>query len=62
MTQLLIGRHGNSIPQIGYHYFWHGLLALRKNTLPIEHYTLLNARYCIDRKAYIKLESGFTSV
>jgi hypothetical protein len=25
--------HGNSIPKIGGHYFWHGLIALPKNTL-----------------------------
>jgi hypothetical protein len=27
--------HGNSIPRIGYHYFWRGLTALPKNTLRI---------------------------
>jgi len=27
--------HGNSIPKIGYHYFWPRLIALPKNTLPI---------------------------
>jgi len=27
--------HGNSIPKIGCHYFWSGLIALPKNTLPI---------------------------
>jgi len=26
--------HGNSIPKIGCHYFWPGLRALPKNTLP----------------------------
>jgi hypothetical protein len=26
--------HGNSIPNIGCHYFWPGLIALPKNTLP----------------------------
>ncbi len=26
--------HGNSIPNIGCHYFWPGLIALSKNTLP----------------------------
>jgi len=26
---------GNSIPKIGCHYFWPGLIALPKNTLPI---------------------------
>jgi hypothetical protein len=32
--------HGNSIPKIGCHYFWPGLIALLKNTLPIipQHY------------------------
>jgi hypothetical protein len=28
--------HGNSIPKIGCHYFWPGLIALPKNTLPVE--------------------------
>jgi hypothetical protein len=28
--------HGNSIPKIGCHYFWPGLIALPKNTLPIK--------------------------
>jgi hypothetical protein len=28
--------HGNSIPKIGWHYFWPGLIALTKNTLPIK--------------------------
>jgi hypothetical protein len=50
--------HGNSIPQIGNHYFWHGLRAFHKNTLPIEHYTLLNARYCIDRKLISNSNQG----
>jgi hypothetical protein len=50
--------HGNSIPQIAYHYFWHGLIALRKNNLPIEHCTLLNARYCIDRKLVSNWNQG----
>ncbi len=27
--------HGNSIPKIGFHYFWPGLIALPKNTFPI---------------------------
>jgi hypothetical protein len=27
--------HENSIPKIGCHYFWPGLIALPKNTLPI---------------------------
>jgi hypothetical protein len=27
--------HANSIPNIGCHYFWPGLIALPKNTLPI---------------------------
>jgi hypothetical protein len=27
--------HANSIPNIGCHYFWPGLIALRKNTPPI---------------------------
>jgi hypothetical protein len=27
--------HGNYIPKIGCHYFWSGLIALPKNTLPI---------------------------
>jgi hypothetical protein len=27
--------HGNFIPNINYHYFWHGLIAFPKNTLPI---------------------------
>jgi hypothetical protein len=34
MTKLPTKR--NSIPKIGYHYFWPGLTALLKNTLPIE--------------------------
>jgi hypothetical protein len=28
--------HGNSILKIGCHYFWPGLIALPKNTLPVE--------------------------
>ncbi len=35
LTQLLIWLHGNSITKIGCHYFWPGLIALPKNTLPI---------------------------
>ncbi len=27
--------HENSIPKFGYQYFWPGLIALPKNTLPI---------------------------
>jgi hypothetical protein len=27
--------HGNSIPKIGCHYFWPGLISLPKNTLPV---------------------------
>jgi hypothetical protein len=27
--------HGNSIPQIGYYYFWPGLIVIPKNTQPI---------------------------
>jgi hypothetical protein len=27
--------HGNSIPKIGCHYFWHSLIALPTNTLTI---------------------------
>jgi len=34
MTQLSHWLHANSIPKIGCHYFWPGLLALPKNTLP----------------------------
>jgi hypothetical protein len=33
MTQLLFWLHGNSIPKIGCHYFWLGLIALPRNTL-----------------------------
>jgi hypothetical protein len=28
--------HGNSIPKIGWHCFWPGLIALPKNTVPIK--------------------------
>ncbi len=34
MTRLLLWLHGNSIPLIGCHYFWPGLIALPNNTLP----------------------------
>ncbi len=30
--------HGNFIHKIGCHYFWPGLIALPKNTLPIQHW------------------------
>jgi hypothetical protein len=36
MTQLLIGCNRNSICKISCHYFWPGLIALPKNTLPIQ--------------------------
>jgi hypothetical protein len=32
--------NGNSIPKIGCHYFWPGLVALPKNTLPIQVFSL----------------------
>jgi hypothetical protein len=34
MTRLLLWLHGNSIPKIDCLYFWPGLIALPKSTLP----------------------------
>ncbi len=45
---------GNSIPKIGYHYFWPGLIARPKNTLPI----LLHWEFCRDFKHSISSNLG----
>jgi hypothetical protein len=47
MTKLQTKR--NSIPKIGYHYFWPGLTAHLKNTLPIQ-----NKGLAIYIKKYLK--------
>jgi hypothetical protein len=36
MTQLLIGYMENLFLKLACHYFWPGLIALLKNTLPVE--------------------------
>jgi hypothetical protein len=44
LEKLLWQLDGNSIPKIGYCYFWPGLIAIPKNTLPI----LLCGEFCVN--------------
>jgi hypothetical protein len=48
MMCLLIGLHGNSIPNIGCHYFWPGLIApfLRTHYLFMQYSSLQTHIYC----------------
>jgi len=48
--------HGNSIPSFGCHYFWPGLLALPKNTLPI---VLLPFISCMAKKYTYNVDLEF---
>ncbi len=55
--------HGNSNPKIGCHYFWPGLIALPKNTLPIgwriqsNHFVLLSLFEMIISCVHLQVQS-----
>jgi hypothetical protein len=55
--------NGNSIPEIGCHYCWPGLIALHKNTLPIDqsatildHYDNLHPKYSGKTNSLLQLD------